>query len=206
MKTRNVLFDLLRIFATFAMVLHHFQQYTGQTGFWFRGFFWFGILVEFFFILSGVLCYHHVNEIYKGDDMFLVRKYIRLFPMAALALAMQMIGATVYYLIFHIPIFGREAYMPLNYICESIGILSWIHNGGISISWYSSVLLLCYILLFLIVKISKRIRSNPIWFYVPIIVFGLWIRMHDSIDIPFVNINLARGYSCFFWAFCLPTF
>ena len=57
MKKRDYSLDLLRIFATTIIIFHHYQQGSGAVykyiNFWGGGFY-FGYLVELFFILSGI--------------------------------------------------------------------------------------------------------------------------------------------------------
>lgn len=66
---RNSAMDCLRILATVLIVFHHYQQFTGAQftyiDFW-TGSFYFGWLVEFFFVMSGYFTDKYVLKIFEG--------------------------------------------------------------------------------------------------------------------------------------------
>lgn len=67
---RNYSLDVLRIIATVLIVFHHYQQATGAffegcLNF-FNGRFYFGYIVEFFFLLSGFFMVNYRNWIENG--------------------------------------------------------------------------------------------------------------------------------------------
>lgn len=60
-KQRDYTLDFIKICATIIIIFHHYQQVTGaffenKINFW-NGKFYFGYVVELFFILSGFLCF-----------------------------------------------------------------------------------------------------------------------------------------------------
>ena len=63
---REYSLDVLRILATIGIVFHHFQQVTGtyfENGWNFHGGdFTYGLIVEFFFLLSGYLAYKYAKS------------------------------------------------------------------------------------------------------------------------------------------------
>lgn len=66
---RNSAMDCLRVLATVLIVFHHYQQFTGvrfaYINFW-DGRFYFGWLVEFFFVMSGYFTYKYIFKISGG--------------------------------------------------------------------------------------------------------------------------------------------
>lgn len=63
--------------------------------------------------------------------------------------------------------------------------------------WYISVLLLCYIVFYIITKISKKIKISPFWLYGAMIVVGVPI-ITFHMQYPLLNNYSYRGYICFF--------
>ncbi len=61
--------DALKIIAATLIVFHHYQQFT-ETEFkyinFYSGSFYFGRLVELFFLLSGFFTYQYIKKIYGG--------------------------------------------------------------------------------------------------------------------------------------------
>ena len=64
--------------------------------------------------------------------------------------------------------------------------------------WYISVLLLCYILFYILTKISISKKYNYIYFYIFFIFLGLSIQKNGT-DLAFFNSYTARGFYAFFF-------
>ena len=87
-KERDYSLDLLKILATVVIILHHYQQVMGvhfDNGInFFGGTFYFGLVVELFFILSGYVIFPYVKKIYDHNisfSNFFIKRWIRLFPL-----------------------------------------------------------------------------------------------------------------------------
>lgn len=64
MEERNFSLDFLKIVATIGIIFHHWQQVTGayfenHINFYNGRFYW-GYLVELFFVLSGFFCWKYI--------------------------------------------------------------------------------------------------------------------------------------------------
>ncbi|MCR5118892.1 MAG: hypothetical protein K6B44_04650, partial [Lachnospiraceae bacterium] len=70
---RDGVLDLMKIVATLCIVLHHYQQLTGAKwqgfNFWEDEHFYFGYLVELFFLISGIVSYADIEKIRKGKTL-----------------------------------------------------------------------------------------------------------------------------------------
>lgn len=64
-------------------------------------------------------------------------------------------------------------------------------------TWYLSVLLLCYLWLFIITKVSKRLKFNSCYGYVFMVILGIVINTY-SWNTIFLNRSVSRGYFSFF--------
>lgn len=89
-KKRNYGLDFLKIVATILIVFHHYQQILNIE---FKGInfygrkFYFGYLVEFFFLVSGFLMFNYIEKIKVGLTFkdFFIRRIIRLMPLIIIA-------------------------------------------------------------------------------------------------------------------------
>ena len=70
-KRKNGL-DILRIIATVLIIFHHYQQavgdFQGSRISFYSGRFYFGYIVELFFVMSGFLAFHYAEKIQKALD------------------------------------------------------------------------------------------------------------------------------------------
>lgn len=89
---RKYVLDAMKFFAAVIIIFHHYQQCTGlrfQRWNFYEGKFYFGYLVELFFMISGFVTYIQVN---RDKDLsfrgFITRKIVRLYPMPILSIAM----------------------------------------------------------------------------------------------------------------------
>jgi len=97
-RRREYSLDLAKIVATTLILLMHYQQnFEGNYTFiqYFGGKFYFGYLVEFFFMLSGFFC---IKMIIKADTfpIFIGRRVIRLWPIMIIAAIMDQALLIVY--------------------------------------------------------------------------------------------------------------
>jgi len=89
-KARNNSLDFLKIIATILIVFHHYQQALNveftQINF-FGGKFYFGYLVELFFLISGFLMFNYIEKIKQGlnFESFFINRVKRFLPLVAIA-------------------------------------------------------------------------------------------------------------------------
>lgn len=203
---RKYSLDVLKCIATVLIIFHHYQQMTGVyfEGFinFYKGSFYWGNLVELFFILSGYVSYKYVSDIDVTSSFweFFFKKYLRFIPMIIICGVGSIIITTI-----------RDGKIIFNLgaiIPSLLGIMRWLNMKGMvnNPTWYISVLLLCYVLLFFVTYIAKKMRINPYTMYVLMIALGMLMVSHydkTGIDYPFWSKAIGRGYYTFFWGIIL---
>ena len=207
---RKYALDFLRIPAAMMIVMHHFQQnfeanFPGHINYY-GGQFSFGNMVEFFFVLSGFLMLPAVKRIYSGETdfgAFMLRKMKRLLPMTAVcAMAYDAVEITGW--------LQTGCTQPLKIslvmtVADMLGIQGgWcFRNAEINIpSWYVCVLLLCCVLLWLIVRLCKKVKCRVEYGCIAMILLGCGIFSYE-IGLPFLNYATARGFYAFFFGVLL---
>lgn len=204
-STRCYSLDFLKVAATTAIVFHHYQQVTGAhfergINYW-EGGFYFGYIVELFFLLSGYFMFGYISKIQKGLTFksFFLKRFRRLAPMLTLAALTYEVLLYFYRCQFGSDYCGVELSL-WGGVIDSLGVQAgWVFaNPSINNpTWYVSVLLFCYILFYLGTKGSARLRISARYCYLFIIFVGCAINTY-SIDLPFLNAFMSRGYVSFF--------
>lgn len=178
-KQRLLSLDVLRIPATIVILFHHYQMYTGARfkyiNFW-DGKFFFGYLVELFFVLSGYFMVEYIDRIKKGLSFkhYMLKRIIRLLPMVAIGAIFYEIIVIVYNKIFLTSWSGVQLSV-WSTIISALGM----QIGGVfndynvnAPAWYVSVLMLCYIFFFLLTYISKKVNVSENILYAIMICVG----------------------------------
>ena len=86
---RNYALDFLKGIATIAIVFHHYQQATGAK-FAYNfcdGWFYYGYVVELFFLVSGYVMGRYVKPIYEGEislKCWMAKRMLRYIPIMAI--------------------------------------------------------------------------------------------------------------------------
>lgn len=213
---RNYALDFLKIVATVIIVFHHYQQATKtiySNGInYYNGWFYFGRMVELFFLISGYLMYRYIDVIQNGKitlkDWYLKRS-LRLLPMVTL-------GAVAYEIFLYIHrilcdggfCYSEKELDIFGTLITSLGLqcMGVFNNPKINNpTWYVSVLLLVYVVFFLSTKLAKRLGCSPNYIYLFIILLSCGIQTYD-ITIPFLTNSTTRGYSCFFFGILLADY
>ncbi len=202
-------FDFLKFIASILIVFHHYQQIVGL---FFEGginFCWgrfnVGLLVEFFFLLSGFLLTGYIKPIEEGLSFkqFWGKRYLRLLPIMALAA----VGYEVLLAIFNnVGAPYLTWYAPTNIdVWGCIVTALGMQTGGVfsiqtinSPTWYISVLLICYAIFYWLVKIGYEKKVNLVYLLVAMVLIGIAIETY-AIDLPFLNQYTKRGYCAFFY-------
>ena len=200
-------FDILKIIAATCIMCHHYQQLTSVT---FRGGidfyggnFFFGYLVELFFLMSGVLTEHT----WKQNSLlgrWMLGKAKRIYPSAAIACTVCVLNAVIYDSLFHSALLSID-YSIAN-VMKSLLLINagWAWDGGMGINnptWYLCVLIICYLLYWCIKKITSLHRFLDRWGFgivaagCALLYFAVsrqWLHM------PFLYMSNCRGYASFF--------
>lgn len=200
---------MIKVFCTFFILFHHYQQvyetvaetsFPWQVNFWSGNFYW-GYMVEFFFLISGYCMLSYIKKIEDGLTFyqFYARRAARLLPLMAVS------GAVIWGLfLIYKELYGRE--LPgsgtafFSIMLQSLGIQDgwgFINPMLNNPTWYCSVLLLCYIVFYFIVYWSNRILVSPIYGFVFFLLLGCGIQTY-KLNLPFFNLSTCRGYYSFF--------
>ena len=194
--------DFLRVIASIFIVLYHFQIFVGfylYGGLNFAGGnFDFSTMVEFFFLSAGFFeVFVSGNREMKFGKFFLT-KAVRLIPQVALSvIAYELFAYINNSMNIEPPLTVSLSGSIITALClHGIGIFdnAWI-NGA---TWFVSVLLLCHIIYFGIVRICKKIRLNCLIPFALMIILGLSLKFIKP-DLPFLTVYTGRGYCMFFF-------
>ena len=204
--------DFIKVMATIMIIFHHYQQIFGVYFYnhvnYYFGLFDFGRLVELFFLISGIVISKHEQSIQNSDQTFkkfFINRYLRLIlPIMGSVIAYETIS-------YYAGIMNVENWLfetginPLGAVVALLGISAWgiLDNPMINNPiWYVSVLFLCYLIFYLILKASRKLNCSAIYFYILIIVLGIYTQLL-SINIPLLNYSTSRGYIAFFFGVIL---
>ena len=204
MKRYNNL-DFCKSFAAILIVFHHYQQEAGVifSGInFFEGNFYFGYLVELFFMISGFLM--AVSN--KGGKTILQKlkgKIIRIYPGAMLACSASLLVVYAgFYLTGDWVDKSVEYTNVLTIISSYLLIFSgWFFDIGLGVNnptWYLCVLLLCYIIFYVAEWVEKKFSISKHIIFICVILVS-FCGMYFNKDLPwFFTSQNQRGYTCFF--------
>lgn len=206
-NSREYQFDILKFILICIIVFHHYQQIAGNffpEGINFAGgnFSW-GLMVELFFIISGLFTLGSIRRIDKGESFgaFFLKKWLRFLPLlviCGLASILTKYIYSIYCTSEGVVVFPSSLW---NLFASLTGIERWCDTNLMvnNPMWYVSVLLLCYVVLWACIKLSKN--ESRFLFLGMIISIGLLMKYcctHLNISAPFFNYDIARGLICFF--------
>lgn len=204
--------DLLRILAAFAVAFffHYAIVFGGSP---FRGSVIGdflnrngGYVVELFFVISGFVIYNAYSEKIRDGKCvftrFLTDRIIRLYPTVIATVIVICIFMWTGYALFDEPITDNANVSLLAIILNIVGLNGGTISeaAGMSVngpSWYISVLLACYILFFIIIKLCRKSKGAENVFFILLITVGLFLYFYP-IQVPFLLLSSARGYVFFF--------
>ena len=200
---RNGAIDFLKFLASIILVLHHYQQvnyvFIDNGVNFYSGHFYWGFLVDFYFIISGYFMIKSVPKILDGElgfKEYYIHKCVRLLPLVSLA------GIT-YFLInnfLYFSIFG-EYYLSKSTITELLltflGMqVGWANMQGSTLNapmWYISALLIGYVILYLLVHLSRKTKINYIYLLIALIILSI-IGDLFVVQLPFFEEAAKRAY------------
>jgi len=213
---RNPGLDFIKIAATMIIIFHHYQQVTESvfdTGINYSfGWFYFGRMVELFFLISGYVMYRYIPTILEGRitlKQWYWKRSARLLPLVA-------VSVVVYEVLLYIHGFlcdGGVCYTEKTIdIFGSIITMLGIQDGGVFQNpminnpvWYISVLLIVYVVFYIATVLARRWSCAPNNLYIFIVLLGCGIETYQ-INLPFLNADTSRGYSCFFFGLLLADY
>ncbi|MBE6102700.1 MAG: acyltransferase [Selenomonas ruminantium] len=167
-----------------------------------------GYLVEFFFLVSGFFMYRQYRQrIAEGEvsfAAFLKKRVLRIYPLMMLTCLMAFIPQNI-----HLALYGTPAVLApdmrnslLALLLSCLGLQSGFFVGDDSLtpngaSWFISVLMVCYIIFFALVKACRGSRAGENAGFVLLCILGIFLYMHP-LDLPFLFGVSGRGYLSFF--------
>lgn len=163
--------DVLKFLAIVIILFHHFQQETHATfafGInWCYGSFYWGYLVELFFVISGFVTFRYVNRIQCDTAFapFFLKKYTRFLPMLIVAGIGYLAANLLYRTVFELGGFPFSVWAVASSL---LGIARWLNTSLMvnNPTWYISVLLLCYVYFFFCRKdLSQNKDESCDWFF-----------------------------------------
>ena len=197
--------DLLKFLLALLILFHHFQM-TVSVDFGFidfvSGVFNFAMIVEFFFLISGFLAACKMKKTAESSfESYILNKIQRLYPTAVLSVLI-LSALMIFDYLFNGQF--RQGLVPdvfkiFNSILITFSGYSIKVGRGINNPlWYVGVLMICDILFYLVLKISRKTGIRELYLFIFICLLGIGI--HDyGIDLPFANLDVSRGYSAFFY-------
>lgn len=199
-------YDFLRIIATVIIVFHHYQHASDfpinvYFDFW-NGKFYFGYVVEFFFMLSGIMVAQNIEKIKSGGGnfkAFYLKKVIRLLPLVAVSAIVYELLLYIYQKLFYAQFMGVDITI-FGILINSLGIQDgWVFKNPCvnNPTWYISVLLLCYVWFYFLTYTAGEKKIPEEYFYIGMIFLGIGAITYN-IELPFLTRTSSRGYYSFF--------
>ena len=218
MKKRSYSLDLLKFIACIGLLWFRYRKYTCPDGIYFgtvliREDEWgldLRFLVEIFFVLSGFFMFPYIEKIKYGISLeqFMIKRIIRIIPMLCIStilleimfIIMMRSGNT----------HGLDIYQPALFgiISACFGVeYGWgLVDAHINPeSWYLDILLLCYLIFIIIIKLSKKTKIREKYFFILMIGIGAFCTLQEY-SIPYLEAYNGRGYVAFFMGVLLASY
>lgn len=197
--------DALKCLGGIIVVFIHYQQlmdlkFEQGTNFYGGRFYW-GFIVELFFMISGFLTVMSYKKKENGFAEYIKHKIIRIYPMGVISTIIYIIFCYAYKYMVGEWWLDRSAEL-----WKSFASILLIHQGTVisdisrapnNPTWYLGVLMLCYVVFYCSIWLGRRYRILPIYFQIAVIFIGIGIISY-KIDLPLPNRFAARGYCAFF--------
>lgn len=204
MQKRNAALDALKVLATTCVLFHHFQQVSGawfehHINFWGDLTFNWWMMVEVFFMLSGFFAWRHTQKMEGPFGAYIGRKLNRLLPVMAISTVAY---CGLYYLYFQQTgktwVFSNLPNL-WGLIVSCLGLQEGFGFYGYSLNnptWFVSVLILCYVYHYLLVRLVEKRRWRMEWVLVFAVLLCQGLKAIGA-DLPFVQSQTLRGYQAF---------
>ena len=209
-EKRNGVLDLLKVAATLCIVLHHYQQFTGAKwqglNFWEDDHFYFGFLVELFFVISGIVSYADIEKIKSGKTLhsYWGKKFIRIMPPVALSVICYEALMIFYQLSTNTAFPDNEINLGRTLVA-ALGIQTWVfpNSGKNNPIWFISSLLLCYLILYGLVKLSEKHKGWKTEHYCIVMILIGCATVTNNFSLPLFNRYTGRSFYAFFFGILL---
>ena len=221
MKNRISGLNIIKIIATVLILMHHYQQFMyfwmeGKVNF-VDGNFYFGYIVELFFMISGILAwnsYENMGESLKGTENvfclgsfgdYMKRKFIRFFPTCFISTTFLFVMQWILYFTTGRPTLWDvptvlDYFLSILFLDTGWGLGRFI--GATHITWYISVLLILYAVFWCVCYICRKNKKNVVYVSFALMILGIGLATHEELlfgkDYPFFNVEVGRGLMGFF--------
>ena len=218
MKTRSYSLDFLKFISCVGLLWLRYRKYTSPDGIYFGDVFFHELnrgidlrfFVEVFFVLSGFFMYSYIEKIKKdlSIERFMLKRIIRIIPM--LCISTVLLELLLFFMMNSGNTHGVDIYQPALFgiISACMGVeYGWgLVDAHINPeSWYLDVLLLCYFILFVMVKLSKKLKISEKYFLILIVAIGVVCTLNEY-SLPFLEAYNGRGYVAFFSGVILASY
>lgn len=171
--------------------------------------FYFGYLVELFFLISGYFTFRYIQKIEDGLEFkrFYLHKAFRLLPLVGIAAVVFEVILYFYVNVYKFSWYDIKASL-WGLILDCLGVQAGWSSKNPCVNnptWYISVLLLCYLLFYFITFWGHRLNVSPYYGYVFMIFAGMGIITYN-ISMPGLTSGTARGYYAFFFGIIFHKF
>lgn len=200
---RNGAIDFLRFMASVILVMHHYQQvynvFIDNGVNFYSGHFYWGLLVDLFFVISGFFLLSAIKSITGGrlgfKDYYLHRA-VRLLPLVGVtAIIYFIVNNYVYFSIMGEYYKARSTGTEL--VLSMLGMqVGWANLEGSHLNppmWYISALLIAFVVLFLLAKISGKAKISFIYPVIGLILLSMAGDLF-GIELPFFQTDARRAY------------
>lgn len=196
--------DIFKIVLTVLVVFHHFQQVLNVH---FDGVNFYGgtidmyPILELFFLISGFMCGPALAKILDENfGKFFIKKAIRIYPMVIVSILTSSVIMVLYYHTTGAWFFDIAVTFWRVFSSALLLTTGGPFANGLAINpplWYLCVLIYCYIILYFIVWLSKKLSISPMIGAGFMVVLGACIVSYGW-SFPFFTSETGRGYSSFF--------
>ena len=203
LANRNGALDFLKFAASVILVLHHYQQVNNvfiDNGVnFYSGHFYWGFLVDLFFIISGFFLINSVNRINEGSLTFkdyYLHRCVRLLPLVSLAgILYFFINNYLFYNVMGGYYISRSTGTEL--ILTFLGMqVGWANLEGSNLNppmWYISALLIAFVVIYLLVRLSRSTKISYVFPLAGLILISV-VGDFFGLDLPFFQQDARRAY------------
>jgi peptidoglycan/LPS O-acetylase OafA/YrhL len=202
-KGRNGAIDFLRFAASVILVLHHYQQVFNvfiDNGInFYSGRFYWGHLVDLFFVISGFFLVSAVTKISDGQLKFkeyYLHRCVRLLPLVGVtAIIYFVVNNYVYFKIMGEYYKARSTGSEL--ILSILGMqVGWANLEGSHLNppmWYISALLIAFVVIYLLASVSGKIKKSYVYLVIVLILLSMAGDLF-GLNLPFFQTDARRAY------------
>ena len=202
-SNRNGALDFLKFAASVILVLHHYQQVNNvfiDNGInFYSGHFYWGFLVDLFFLISGFFLLGAVNKVTEGNLTFkdyYLHRCLRLLPLVSLAgIIYFLVNNYLYYNVMGGYYLSRSTGTEL--ILTFLGMqVGWANLEGSNLNppmWYISALLIAFVIIYLLVSLSRKTKISYVFPLAGLILLSVAGDLF-AFDLPFFQQDARRAY------------